>query len=141
VVGPTDAARAPGKSPPRASLYPTASSDSRQQQQEKFTELRAVWARPWPDDDAADRRAFAQACAQGATPDAIIAGAHPWVGAVEPRFLPQLARWLANRGWEKPPPQRPRRSKQPRHQRHGKVNAADPFFRLGDQYAAKETVS
>jgi hypothetical protein len=70
--------------------------------------LRAIWARPWADDDSADRRAFELACQQVA-PDDIIAAAQAWVAAADnPRFLPSLAKWLANRGWEKPPPKRGR---------------------------------
>jgi hypothetical protein len=66
--------------------------------------LRAIWARPWADDDAADRRAFAQAC-QEAAPEIIIAAAAAFVAAADaPRFLPPLAKWLAAHGWEKPPP-------------------------------------
>ena len=38
-------------------------------------------------------------------PDAILAAAKAWVAAAdEPRFIPGLPKWLANRGWEKPPP-------------------------------------
>jgi hypothetical protein len=71
---------------------------------EKFRELRTLWARPWADDVAADQRAFEMACREVA-PDEIIAAAGAWVAAADdPRFLPSLAKWLTGRGWEKPPP-------------------------------------
>jgi hypothetical protein len=70
-----------------------------------FEALRAAWPRPWVDDDAADRRAFMQAQRHAPVED-IIAGAPPWVEAMEARYLPALAKWLAARGWEKPPPRK-----------------------------------
>jgi hypothetical protein len=138
VGGAADAARAPGKSPATASLASTAAPDSRHQQEEGFAQLRAVWARPWPDDDAADRHAFALACRE-VKPGALIAAATVFVAAVDsPRFLPPLARWLDGRGWTKPPPQRPRRSAPRPHQRNGqrrngKVNVANMFFAIADE--------
>jgi hypothetical protein len=71
-----------------------------------WSELRSLWARPWCDDQQADRRAFAVAC-QEAAPEVIIAAARAWVEAADaPRFLPKLAHWLADRAWEKLPPKR-----------------------------------
>jgi hypothetical protein len=68
--------------------------------------LQAIWARPWPDDEADDRRAFSKACAL-AEPDVIIAAASAWVAAADaPRYLPPLGKWLDGHGWEKPPPTR-----------------------------------
>jgi hypothetical protein len=108
--------------PPRQDGSPTAAPSARPEsptekpqplaQEEsggaKFSDLRAIWARPWADDDSADRRAFELAC-QEVAPDDIIAAAQAWVAAADnPRFLPSLAKWLANRGWEKPPPKRGR---------------------------------
>jgi hypothetical protein len=71
-------------------------------------ELRAVWVRPWPDnDDAEVRREFARAIAEGADPREVIAAAAEWVRCADaPRFLPKLSKWLADRAFEKEPPQR-----------------------------------
>ena len=75
---------------------------------DRFDELRVVWARPYIENDAADRQAFKEAC--GSTdPEVIIAAARRWVKAADaPRFLPSLAKWLNARGWEKPPPKKHR---------------------------------
>jgi hypothetical protein len=83
----------------------------------RFEDLRAAWPRPWVDDDAADRWAFEQACRQ-ASVEEIIAGALPWVEAMEARYLPGLAKWLSARGWEKPPPKKPK----PKPRGNGKVD-------------------
>jgi hypothetical protein len=72
-----------------------------------FEDLRAAWPRPWADDEAADRRAFEQA-QRHASVENILAGAVPWVAAMEARYLPALAKWLAVKGWEKPPPKKPK---------------------------------
>jgi len=72
-----------------------------------WRELRSAWARPWPDDEQADRRAFEMACREVA-PEDILDRARAWAQAVEPRFLPSLAKWLAARGWERDPPKRRR---------------------------------
>jgi hypothetical protein len=94
-----EAARAEDQDPVRAESPPEA--------RDPYTELRASWPRPWPDDDEADRRAFAMACRQGVAPEIILAAAIAWAKAVdEPKFLPSLAKWLDRRGWEKAPPQR-----------------------------------
>jgi hypothetical protein len=84
-----------------------------------FEDLRAAWPRPWADDDAADRSAF-EAARRHASVEDIIAGAAPWAAAMEPRYLPTLAKWLGAKGWEKPPPERPK-SKQ---RGNGKVDMA-----------------
>jgi len=107
---------------------------------EKFRELRAIWARPWADDDAADRRAFEAACREVA-PDDIIEAAQTWVAAFEAgdgvRFLPPLARWLAARGWEKPPPQRKASAHNGARPRYGrKPNVAEIGADLVRQYEA-----
>lgn len=73
--------------------------------QEAFDELRTIWARPWADDVAADRRAFALACLH-ADPDDILDGARVWAAAVAPRFLPSLEKWLGAKRWEVEPPRR-----------------------------------
>jgi len=86
---------------------------------DRFDELRAVWKRPWPEDDAADRRAFEEAC-RHASFEAILSGARTWFAAADDaRYLPPLARWLAGACWEKPPPKRVKRQ-----QRGGKVDVA-----------------
>ncbi len=72
-------------------------------------DLLALWRRGWPGDEspkavAIARNAFAKACTI-AKPSEIMADARVHVAAADaPRFLPQLATWLATRGWEKPPP-------------------------------------
>jgi hypothetical protein len=99
--------------------------------EERFDELRAIWARPWADDVAADQRAFEMACRRS-RPDDIIAAAVAWVAAADARrFLPPLARWLANRGWEKPPPMKARRSHgNGRHNGNGRGPVANVFFEI-----------
>src|SRR5262249_598809 len=99
----------PAAAPPSRQESPVERSRS-VAREERFGELREIWRRPWPDDDAADQRAFERACREAA-PDEIIEAAVQWVAAADaPRFLPPLARWLANRGWEKPPPTKARRA-------------------------------
>jgi hypothetical protein len=100
-------------------------------QEECWIHLRAVWARPWPDDERLDREAFAIACEEVA-PEDIIEAARAWVAAADaPRFLPPLAKWLNGRGWEKPPPQRKaargggRRNGPPRY---GKPDLLSEFY-------------
>jgi hypothetical protein len=99
--------------------------------EERFDELREIWRRPWADDDAADRRAFEVACREVA-PDDIIEAATAWVAAADaPRFLPPLCRWLAARGWEKPPPMKARRSHgNGRHNGNGRGPVANVFFEI-----------
>lgn len=71
-----------------------------------FVELQAVWKRPWPDNELANRTAYATAC-RDTNPDNIVAGAKAWVAAADaPRFLPSLHKWLDGRCWEKVPPQK-----------------------------------
>jgi hypothetical protein len=69
-----------------------------------YAELRTLWARPWTDNEGADRRAFEAACKR-AEPEEIIEAARAYVAAADaPRFLPVLAKWLAADGWTKAPP-------------------------------------
>jgi hypothetical protein len=75
-----------------------------------FEELREIWAvKPHATDQAADRAAFEEVC-RHASVDAILVGARAWaaaaVAAEEERFMQPLAKWLADRCWEKPPPAR-----------------------------------
>jgi hypothetical protein len=79
-----------------------------------YAELRAIWARPWIENEAANRRAYAVACRK-ADPSDIADAARAWVEAADdPRYLPPLANWLDGCGWEKAPPQR--RARQSRRQ-------------------------
>jgi hypothetical protein len=76
-------------------------------EEDSYSELRAVWTRPWIEDEDADRRAYAAAIKKGAVPDEILEGARAWVEAANaPRFLKPLAVWLDREGWRKPPPVR-----------------------------------
>ena len=79
-----------------------------------WRELREIWERGHPSDDAprsvaVARIAFARACvaAEGGA-EAILAGARVWRAAAEktdgPAFLPRLAVWLSTKAWAKPPP-------------------------------------
>jgi hypothetical protein len=75
-----------------------------------FAELAEIWARPWADDEAVDRMAFAKALREGADPAEIVEAAKCWAAAADaPRYLQPLAKWLNGRGWEKAPPTRRRR--------------------------------
>jgi hypothetical protein len=133
-----------------APLAPTAAPDSRQQQEEGFRQLRALWRRGWPRDEtdkavAIARSAFRSACAL-AEPAEIIEAAKTWIAAADaPRFLQPLPQWLAARGWETPPPQRARSSPPRRHQRggrgNGKVNVADVFFAIAAEDDARRAAS
>jgi hypothetical protein len=67
-------------------------------------------------------QAYAEAC-RHAEPAEILAGAQAWAAAFhEPRFLPNLAKWLAGRSWAKPPPQK--RERRPRKRSHAEVMLA-----------------
>ena len=124
------------------------SSVERGATERSFAALRAVWTRPWADDDAADRRAFAQAC-RTASPKDIIDAAAAFVAAADaPRFLPPLARWLANRGWEKPPPTKPKLKRSHNGARHNgarhprrKADITEIGFALAREYAAERAES
>jgi hypothetical protein len=82
-------------------------------QERAWRELRELWCRGWASDDtpkaiAIARHAFAKAC-ELADAGEILAAAQIWAAAADaPRFLPQLAGWLAAKGWERPPPKRGR---------------------------------
>jgi hypothetical protein len=84
--------------------------ESKRTPEEEFGALQAAWPRPWLDDVEVDRAAFEWACRE-VVPAIIIAAAAAWGQAVEPRFLPPLAKWLAGRGWQKPPPQQAKRAR------------------------------
>jgi hypothetical protein len=83
------------------------------EREEQFRDLRAVWTRGWASDDApkavaSTQQAFVEACRE-ADADTIIEAARAHVAAADaPRFLPPLAKWLAARGWKKPPPTKPK---------------------------------
>jgi hypothetical protein len=106
------------------------------EREERFRDLRAQWKRPWPDDVEADRRAFMRTC-QEVAPEDIVARAMVWAAEVEPRFLPPLAKWLANRGWEKPPPTKAKRAANGAHRPGRKANLADIAADLARQYEAE----
>jgi hypothetical protein len=94
------------------------------QKEMAWAALRTVWKRPWADDQQVDRTAFEKACKEAA-PEAIVAGAQAWVGAVdEARYLQPLAKWLAARSWEKPPPKRPKPKRG-----NGKVDVTKVMFK------------
>jgi DNA-binding transcriptional ArsR family regulator len=101
-----------------------------------YLELRQIWVRPWPDaDDREAWLAYDQAVGGGVRQGIILATAKAWVEAADaPRFLPSLAKWLACKGWEKPPPSRDRaRQERPAHApRSGvKVNMAAVIMAQG----------
>src|SRR5262245_1149096 len=57
-----------------------------------FETLQSIWQRPWPDDEHADRAAFARACRE-ADPAEIIEAAKTWAAAIDaPRYLQPLAK-------------------------------------------------
>jgi hypothetical protein len=113
---------------------------------QSFAELRALWLRPWADnDDREAMRSYVMAL-RDTDPDVILAAARACVEAADaPRFLQKLSKWLADRGWEKPPPLRARRKRmgtaeingltlEPR----GKTNISNIAVRYGAQKAAQE---
>jgi hypothetical protein len=107
-----------------------------------FREFRTLWRRGWASDDTPRaqeiaRTAFVAACRE-AKPEEILEGARAWVAAADaPRFLPPLAKWLAARGWEQPPPTK-RRASQHRGGSNGarrqRPNLAEIAFELARQY-------
>jgi hypothetical protein len=102
-----------------------------------FEDLREVWAvKPHAVDEAADRRAFEDACRRGASVDAILAGARVWaaaaVAAKEERYMQPLAKWLGSRCWEKKPP--PPRSKQKANGKYAKTDMAKEMLKQGLGY-------
>jgi hypothetical protein len=106
-------------------------------EEEEFAALRAAWPRPFADDEAADRRAFAEARAI-ASVDQIVAGACAWAAAADaPRYLQPLAKFLAGRCWEKPPPQRGRTH--PQHRRNGnKVDLCQMMLGMAAEFEDQE---
>jgi hypothetical protein len=111
--------------------------------------LRELWQRGHVRDDtpkavAIARNAFAKACTF-ATPAKIIDAARAHVAAADaPRFLPALPQWLAAKGWQQPPPTkrhggaRPTAGRRDSPRRKGKVNVADVFFTLAEEYELAE---
>jgi hypothetical protein len=76
---------------------------------QSFAVLRRAWVRPWPDADGAEASRLYAAAWREVGPVVIQAAAEAFVAAADdPRFLPTLSKWLAGRGWEKPPPQKTR---------------------------------
>jgi len=107
--------------------------------------LRAVWTRGWAGDDApkavaSARQAFVEACRESDA-DTIIEAARAHVAAADaPRFLQPLAKWLAARGWEKPPPTKKGSNGAHRHPGR-KPNLADIGAELARKYAAERAAS
>jgi hypothetical protein len=121
---------------------PPRSFTQASQAAETYSEVRAIWQRPWCDDERVDRRAFERACEEG-TPADILDAAKAWVAVADaPRFLPPLARWLDSKGWDRPPPQRARRTAaapKDRHRHNGrKRDISAEFFKLGSMRHAFE---
>lgn len=108
------------------------------QEQEDFDRLWANWPRPFCDDVAAARRAYAEACRE-ADPGDIAEAAIAWVAAADaPRFLPPLAKWLDARGWEKPPPQRRAIARRNLPRSNGnKVDCAEIAYQFGQPGAPR----
>jgi hypothetical protein len=104
----------------------------RAESERAFAELRRVWVRPWPDnDDAEARRALAKAL-EDADADTIIAAASEWVRLADaPRFLAPLPRWLADRCWERDPPQRRTRARAAPSGKQRKPNLREMALRAG----------
>ena len=94
-----------------------------------FCELRRLWVRPWVDaDDDQAAKLYAKARAE-VGPTVVLKAAEAWVAAGDaPRFLPTLSKWLAGRGWEKPPPaKKPRTAtKRGKGQRYSGYNGGKP---------------
>jgi hypothetical protein len=116
----------------------TLSALATQKEEEEFAALRAAWPRPFADDEAADRRAFAEARAI-ASLDEIVTGACAWAAAADaPRFLQPLAKFLNGRCWQKPPPQRAH----PQHRRNGnKIDLVQVGFALAREYEEEENAA
>jgi len=100
---------------------------------DSFAELRKVWVRPWPDhDDREALRSYVMAL-HDVEPDVILDAARNWVEAADnPRFLPKLSKWLADRAWERDPPQK--RGKGPGYRKGRKPDLADIAFEYGREH-------
>jgi hypothetical protein len=104
--------------------------------QHQFETLQAVWARPWCDDERADRAAFDKACREADAAD-IIEAAKTWAAAADAaRFLPPLAKWLNSRGWLKVPPARRQRTSG--HRNGSKVDTAAMMLAMANQFELEE---
>jgi hypothetical protein len=83
---------------------------------ESFAELHKAWVqvRPWADnDDREAMRSYAIALRE-VEPDAILAAAQAYLEGLDaPRYAQKLSKWLADRCWERNPPQK----RQPREAR------------------------
>jgi hypothetical protein len=100
-----------------------------------WRELREAWQRPHAEDQRADRKAFDVACREAA-PEDIIAAARVWVAAYAAgdgvRYLPKLAKWLGDHGWQKDPPP-PKRGGGKRRS-NGKAKGAAAYLLEDDGY-------
>jgi hypothetical protein len=109
------------EAPPPRSAKPKETTDG-------FAELRRLWVRPWVDaDDDQAAKLYAKARAE-VGPAVILKAAEAWVaGCDAPRFLPTLSKWLAGRGWEKPPPtKKPRAASRHRSKPGAMYNGGKP---------------
>jgi hypothetical protein len=93
---------------------------------DRFSELLAIWQRPYGEDKAAASVAFIEACCgEPAIADEIIASARRWVAARPPDKLQKLPTWLAQGAWQNQPPTR---------RRNGKVSWSQRAFEIGQQW-------
>jgi hypothetical protein len=135
-----------GETADRSEILPPAVIAGRESS-EHWHELRSLWARGWAGDDspkaqAIARAAFDKAC-QEVAPEDLIAAAKAWIAAADaPRFLPPLVTWLTARGWETPPPIRPRRGGNgAHHQSSRKPDLAEIALGYAREYAAERAAS
>lgn len=95
-----------------------------------FAELRALWRRPWVDNDDAEAMAAYLEAIREADPHDLMRAARTAVENCDaPRFLPSLSKWLNGRGWEKPPPEKrisnQRQRERGQHQRKPRMSAGE----------------
>jgi hypothetical protein len=95
-------------------------------QEKIWRALRTMWERPHAEDQRADRKAFDAACREIA-PEHILAAAPAWLAAYEPRYRQPLHKWLADRGWEKSPPERGKRKNG--HRSNASVSTPNQFLK------------
>ena len=102
---------------------------------EGFRELRRLWDRGWLDTDTANAAKAYLHAIRNTDPATIMAAAQAWVENCDAkRFLPTLANWLSNRGWEKPPPakrERPAKTPEGRAKGYRKTNFSNIALEAG----------
>lgn len=123
--------------PCQAEPRPQPPSQPKEYDARWFAQLRAAWIRPWADND--DRQAlelYAIAC-QEVGPQAILEAAQAWVAAADaPRFLQPLSKWLAGRGWEKPPPQKKRTTRHGMNGHYRRPSLGERMLALSEELEA-----